>query len=29
MNMTERQNVVKYLQNLSKLAALHFKSQGW
>ena len=28
MNPTERQNVVKYLQNLSKLAALHFKSQG-
>jgi hypothetical protein len=27
MNETERQNVIKYLQNLSKLAALHFKSQ--
>ena len=27
MNETEKQNVIKYLQNLSKLAALHFKSQ--
>jgi hypothetical protein len=26
MNPSERQNVVKYLQNLSKLASLHFKS---
>jgi len=26
MNLGERQNVVKYLQNLSKLAAMHFKS---
>ena len=26
MNETERKNVVKYLQNLSKLAALHFAS---
>ena len=27
MNETEKQNVIKFLQNLSKLAALHFKSQ--
>ncbi len=27
MNAKERENVVKYLQNLSKLAAMHFKSQ--
>ena len=27
MNETEKQNVIKYLQNLSKLAGLHFKSQ--
>lgn len=28
MNETERKNVAKYLQNLSKLAALHFASQN-
>ena len=28
MNASERQNVVKYLQNLSKLASLHFKSNA-
>jgi hypothetical protein len=28
MNETERKNVAKYLQNLSKLAAYHFASQN-
>ncbi len=28
MNETERKNVAKYLQNLSKLAAFHFASQN-